>query len=57
MVLHAQYFAKAANKNNSVGHYIRYANINVFSEPNFSVYGQKITMVKKVLVKHLLQLR
>ena len=41
----------------SVGHCIRYANINVFFEPNFSVYGQKITMLKKFLVKHLLQLR
>ena len=40
-------FSSASEKNvvpkftiESVGHYIRYANIKVFSEPNFRVYKQ-----------------
>ena len=46
LVLHAPYFSSATKKNvvsklltNSAGHCIRYANIKVFSEPNFHVYG------------------
>ena len=47
LVLHAQNIASATEKDvvpkftHTVGHCIRYANINIkdFSEPNFPVYG------------------
>ena len=43
LVLHPQNFASAAEylsfRIDSVGHYIRYANIKIFCEPSFPVYG------------------
>ena len=50
LALHAQNFASEKWRKmlflslptDSVGHYIRYANIKVFSEPNFPVYGQNL---------------